>query len=448
VRHVESVNIFDFGYPANRELQQVLLPHCGMQHCIFCSSYGDWWCFLPRPDDYQVYHREMLRKVLELEPKVVEVQAGFEPLDPFLRHATLQLVTWLLDHGFTVKLFTHLIFPIEEISEFFEEIVRKVGARSIVEEKLQVHTSCHAVDPYVLSEIWTYDLRTVVRNFRTWLSNVWWLVNAGIYVGFHFVVTRLNINEIFKVYALACLLGARQLSFLRLAPQGLAERFWNYVAPTWIDWIRIYAKFLRLIRFITNLMFGDFTKYDILLNNIRDMFNYIRAVYGIEIPYVIDHPLPKPRFGCPINWFFIILDSPIIKEDDPYLKDALEVLGIYPPPKCVVVEGNHVCIDVGGYFPCIGMKDYSERCRTMQELDRTRIRIIRTYLSEECKSCPYFELCLGKCYAQKIAFGVKIDPLCRILKKYRDEIAKMSLNKYYNPLASRDINMALTIKKD
>ena len=434
---IRSIDIFNYwaGFleswtpPLGVRERHRVHPHA----CIFCSSYGVHRNFYRRPNDHQVLHRLILRKVLELEPEAVEVQAEFEPLDPAIRHATLELVTELLDHGIAVKLFTHLVFPRSYIEEFFCEVVNRTGARSLVEEKLQIHTSCHAVHPLRLRVLWLkQSVGDVIRCFRTWLVNVHWLVTSGFYVGIHFVVTRLNIEEVFPVYTLALLLGIRQVSFLRLTCQGLAEQTWNVVAPTWLDWILIYAKFLRLIRVVWRLKQGDAIQWTLVLDMLRWLHEYLHRVYGIYIPCTNDSFVTDLRFGCPINWFFILLDSPIVKEDDPLLPDALRELMIYPSPRCSVVEGSHICIDVGGWFPCIGMKCYV-RLDTLEQVQCFRRWLLEKYMSEECRSCPYFNICQGKCYAQKLAFRQKVDPLCRILKRYRDLVMMKSLNKYEKP---------------
>jgi len=407
-----------------------------LQHiCGFCSSYGNHRDLWVRPFDQQSLIRWVLRKVEELDPEVVEVQGEFDPLDPPFYVNTIHLVSWLLARGYRVKLFTHLLRPTTYIVNFIDEVTKHVGSSLQVVENLEIHTSIHALDMNVLKWIWvkTYErdgLLGIIYDYHYLIKNILMLRGMGFKIGAHFVVTSVNIREIFNVYMLCNYLGIEQLSFLRLAPQGLALETWNIYAPTVEEWVLIYSKFLRLMRakyyietgIIVDQLFKEYDRIRSILEN-----RYGLKLYRFPIQCRDWFNLTVPRFGCPINWFFILRDSETLRNENDIVLKLIEKK--YQAPKCSAVTRSGVSIDVGGYMPCIGFKDWV-RCRDLKELDRFRTKLAREYVAEECRSCKYFTTCLGKCFAQKWGLGVKVDPLCRIVRSYKEEIARRSLNKY------------------
>lgn len=405
--------------------------------CIFCSSYGDDTHLYVFPLDHQDSWKYLAKKVIESGAREVEIQARFEALDPLEAPRIRDVIIYFLQHDVKVKLFTNLLWDLDHVQRFVMQIIDAVGPSVIYEEKFQIHTSLHGADPVVLSEIWQCSLREAWYLLGLLLRNIAWLTGAGFYVGIHFVVTRINYHEVFRVYWLALVLGARMVSFLRLVPHGLAVSNWLKIAMTWENWIDFYQKVLRLLRLVTGVMIGDSTRLGdimIALRKIGELLTLLSIRFPadsrlVDITNIDDYPVP--RFGCPINWFFKI--EHMLREvgDDDVLR-LMYRWRILPPPRCSAILGTSAAIDSGGYYPCVAFK-HIVRCRDLQELRRYRESLFRKWmpvLREYCHRCRYWTLCVGKCWAQKALMSWDRDELCRLFDKYGAEIVLRSFNEH------------------
>ena len=358
---------------------------CQWNFCSYCSSNSVFpW------DGHRIvidkdFLRKLLKEIVDLGVKEVEISGG----EPFTCGELLSTcLDYLLDHSIRVKIFTNFLFHFSVIEKKLLKPYKHCS------HLVEIHVPFNTTDVLTYMKLLRNDVKIdnpektlhALDSFLTLCNNI--LRTKKFYkykIGLHFLVTKINYMDYTKVVEYANTLGIDEVSALRLVKHGRAIKYWEILEMNSRDWLNFFTnleKFLMKYRGYTTL-----------------------------------------RFGCPINWFFLV--KPVTVRELILSNNCLKLSF-----KCLGGIEHLYIAPTLNIYPCVGAKDFEQLklgnykyLNTLIDLFGTKeygkfLELKKNYVAEECKKCPYFNnYCDSKCLVQKIMYNTKIDPLCEIMKQ-------------------------------
>lgn len=313
----------------------------------------------------------IVKELIVLGVKRIEISGGEPTLYP---NTIIQILKLCDGYDIKVSIFTNGTF-IDGLFKIINFLINSNIRAS--KDNVEFHLSMYSQDLNCYKKLVLSDnLPLVFMSSKN-------LIKKGLFVGWNFLVTRVNYRDYREIIRLANKHNVNMISFLRLVPQGRAKRYWSLLSLTADDYREFFDNILNLLR--------EYEGETVL------------------------------RFGCPINWFFKIVRS---RDDIKSLREH----GIYPPPTCKACE-KHIAIEPDGtVIPCSAFKGLKNRF-TLGSIFRDRLEAIlssesfksflklKMKLPNACRTCTFRDICLGKCIAQRLYNKFEeVDPLCDYLR--------------------------------
>ena len=339
--------------------------------------------------------KSVIKDLIDLGVNEIEISGG----EPFTTPKQLELaLSEFLEHGVRVKIFTNLY--INDLTFFqskYSEILKLIiKGNELVEIHFPLNTlDLHKMKMFIRNDITInfigkdriYNL--LINYLNTILRNMCILLEYEVPLGIHFLITKINYLDFPNIVEFAETYGIKYVSFLRLVKHGRAVKYWNELTLSEKDWFEFFRKLEWYLL--------DYNKNVVL------------------------------RFGCPINWFFLLRPVTVTEKimSNPNIKLGFKCVGgvehicitpdlsIYPCVGAKGIEKLKLCnlTEVTKLHDVFGVKKYEEYLRLREEM-----------ISDECRKCRYFikGLCDSKCLVQKLTnpnpFDNKRDIICTVLE--------------------------------
>ena len=369
--------------------------------CCFCSSkairyntdLNNWLNKFPFsiPDDRL---KELTKEIIDLGVKTVEISGG----EPLLKlNALKYMVKDFLDHDITVKIFTSFgdgsekertMFYMNLLSDFMDFLDRNKLHKYIYEHKIQFHTGFYGITNNSWEILTGHsDNKSIVMGITSLLGV------TGFYIGYHYLLTKVNVGEVYDSFVFANTHFVKEFSILRLVPQGRAKNVFNILDLGVDDFLRFWLEIGNIIKYISeneSKTFITIKDTDLLSEKYLDFKEFLRK--WIDLIYIMLFENNRKICQAGVSHFAISYDGTVL--------------------------------------PCVAFKDLKDKYSFGNIKDGKLIDILNSdkrvefiklkgeLFRKSCSKCKKFgKLCSGLCIAQRLYNKSIEDPYCIKLKE-------------------------------